>query len=237
MNSAITSTRNKRIAILQSNYIPWKGYFDIIKSVDDFVIYDDMQYTDRDWRNRNRIKTANGLQWLTVPVRHERREQTVRETKTANNQWASKHWNAIIRNYSKSAYFKEFKDLFEQLYLGNCFTYLSEINFSFIQEINNVLGITTRLHWSSKFQLVERKTERLVGICKQLGAMEYLTGPVAKGYIDESLFEQENITLIWADYNDYPQYRQFHPPFEHTVTVLDLIFNEGPNANKYTRQF
>ena len=115
MNSAITSTRTKRIAILQSNYIPWKGYFDIIRSVDDFVIFDDAQFTKNDWRNRNRIKTPQGLQWLTIPVQHKRIEQTIDQTKTVNNSWAIKHWKTICQNYSKSTYFEEYKELFEGL--------------------------------------------------------------------------------------------------------------------------
>jgi hypothetical protein len=237
MSSVITTPRTRRIAILQSNYIPWKGYFDIIRSVDDFVIHDTLQYTKGDWRNRNRIKTPNGLQWLTIPVEYKRVEQTINATKTANGNWAQKHWRLFCHHYSKAAYFKEYKDLFGELYLGDHSNYLSEINLKFIHAINTVLGITTRLHWSSDLKIVEGKTERLVEICKQLGAMEYLTGPSAKDYIDESLFQQENIALVWADYNDYPQYRQLHPPFEHTVTVLDLIFNEGPNARRYTKRF
>jgi hypothetical protein len=237
LNSIITASQIRRIAILQSNYIPWKGYFDIIRSVDDFVIYDDVQFTKNDWRNRNRIKTSHGLQWLTIPVQQKQLVQTINETKTANNSWAIKHWKTICQNYSKSTYFDEYKELFEYLYLRDPSMSLSEINLSFIKTINRVLGITTRIHLSSDYQQVNGRTERLVDLCKQFHATEYISGPAAKSYIHETLFHQENITLSWADYRDYPEYRQRHPPFEHGVTVMDLIFNEGWNATRYTKRF
>lgn len=237
MCSVITTPRTKRIAILQSNYIPWKGYFDIIRSVDDFVIYDDMQYTKNDWRNRNRIKTPQGLKWLTIPVQQERLKQTINETTTANGLWAKKHWRTLCQNYSQSLFFKDYRNLFEELYLGCRSEHLSEINLSFIRAVNKILGINTRIHFSSDYRHVKGKTERLIDLCERLHATEYLSGPAAKSYIDEPLFQQSNITLVWADYQDYPQYRQLHPPFEHTVTVLDLIFNQGPNANRYTKRF
>jgi len=235
--SVITTPQTKRIAVLQSNYIPWKGYFDIIRSVDDFVIYDDMQYTKNDWRNRNRIKTPHGLQWLTIPVRHEHLGQKINETRTANGNWAKKHWKAISQNYSRAACFKDYRDRFEELYLSVRSDYLSEINFIFIQAVNNLLGITTRIHRSSDYRLVPGRTERLVELCKQFHASEYLSGPSAKNYFEESIFQQENIDVTWADYSHYPQYQQLHGPFEHSVTVLDLIFNEGSNAHQYTRRF
>jgi len=190
-----------------------------------------------DWRNRNRIKTPQGLQWLTIPVLHKRVEQNVNETKTVNNSWAIKHWKTICQNYSKSTYFDEYQESFEDLYLMNPPKSLSHINLSFIKTINKLLGITTRIHLSSDYQQTDGKTERLVDLCKQFHATEYLSGPAAKSYLDEPLFQQENITLRWADYRDYPEYRQRHPPFEHGVTVLDLIFNEGSNATRYTKRF
>lgn len=227
----------KKIAILQSNYIPWKGYFDIINLVDEFVIYDEAQYTKNDWRNRNKIKTSQGIQWLTIPVRQVNLEQKIIETKITDKNWAKKHWRTIQQNYSKANHFKDYNELFEELFLNCSEEYLSKINYQFITAINKVLGIKTKISWSSDFDLVEGQAEKLLGICKQAGAASYLSGPAAKGYFDEDLAAQEGIAVEWMDYSDYPEYEQLNQPFEHGVTILDLIFNEGPNATKFMKSF
>jgi hypothetical protein len=228
----------KKVAILQSNYIPWKGYFDIINSVDEFILYDDMQYTRRDWRNRNLIKSPIGLQWLTIPVEvKDKYFQKINETKVSDLKWSKKHWNSIIINYSKAKYFKEWKVFFEEIYLGSKEIYLSEINYKFITSISKILGITTQFKLSSEYNLIGERSQRLVEICKQAGANEYFSGPSAKSYIDENLFENEAIKVCWVDYSDYPQYHQLYPPFVHGVSILDLIFNEGPNCIKYLKSF
>lgn len=228
---------SKKIAILQSNYIPWKGYFDLINMVDEFIIFDQVQYTKNDWRNRNLLKTNQGSQWLTIPVRHTDSDQKIIDTKVADLKWNSKHWRTIQQNYSKAPYFKDYKDIFENFYLNNNEEYLSQINFQLIQLINQILGIDTILKWSSDFDLVEGQTEKLLGICKQAGAAIYLSGPAAKDYFDEELASKEGIQVEWMDYSGYPEYSQLHEPFEHGVTILDLIFNEGPNATKYMKSF
>lgn len=229
---------DKVVAIIQSNYIPWKGYFDIINMVDEFVLYDDMQYTRRDWRNRNKIKTPNGLIWLTIPVEVKGKYfQKINETVINDPSWARQHWEAIRHNYAKAKYFKQYKDVFEELYLTMNENYLSKVNHKFIQAINKLLGITTNVTFSSDYELVEGKTERLVGLCKTLGATEYISGPAAKDYVVDSLFEQENIKLSWMDYSNYPEYTQMYPPFEHGVTVLDLLFNEGEQAPRFMKSF
>lgn len=228
----------KKIAILQSNYIPWKGYFDMINRVDEFVLYDDMQYTRRDWRNRNKIKTKNGLSWLSIPVDVKGKYfQKINETKIDNPDWSKKHWQTILGNYSKSKYFSDYKNIFEELYLGCNEEYLSEINHKFILAINAILGIQTKIRWSSEFELLDGQTEKLLGICKQAGATNYISGPAAKGYFDEKLAQQEGIQVEWMDYSGYPEYNQLHPPFEHGVSVLDLIFNEGPNAKNFMKSY
>lgn len=228
----------KKIAILQSNYIPWKGYFDLINMVDEFVLYDDMQYTRRDWRNRNKVYTNQGLKWLTIPVEAKGKfHQKINETLVSNNEYSVKHWQTITQNYSKASYFKEYKDIFENFYLNNNEQYLSQINFQLIKIINQILGIETVIKWSSDFDLVEGQTEKLLGICKQAGADTYLSGPAAQGYFDEQLADQEGIQVEWMDYSGYPEYNQLHEPFEHGVTILDLIFNEGPNATNYMKSF
>ncbi len=226
------------MAISQSNYIPWKGYFDLINKADEFIIYDDMQYTKRDWRNRNKIITPQGLQWLTIPVEVKGKYfQTIKDTKISNKNWAKNHWNSIKQNYSKTKYFYVYNDLFEQLYLDSTEEFLSDINYKFIIEINKILGINTRIRYSCEFDLIDGQTEKLLGICKDCDADIYLSGPSAKNYFDEEQAKKENIQVEWMDYSAYPEYTQSYTPFEHGVTILDLIFNEGPNATKFMKSF
>lgn len=227
----------KKIAILQSNYIPWKGYFDLINMVDEFIFYDEVQYTKNDWRNRNKIKTPQGIQWLTIPVRQESLEQKIKDTKISDKKWNIKHWRTISQNYSKAKYFKDYKDIFEELYLTCDEEYLSQINYKFITTINEILEIKTKLRWSSEFELVDGQTEKLLGICKDCNADIYLSGPAAKDYFNEDLAKQENIKVEWMDYSGYKEYEQLNPPFEHGVTILDLIFNEGDKAKEFMKSF
>lgn len=228
----------KKIAILQSNYIPWKGYFDIINSVSEFILYDTEQYTRRDWRNRNKIKTTTGIVWITIPVEVKGKYyQKIQETKIANKKWQKDHWKTILQNYSKAQHFKDYKEMFENLYLNSKEEYISEINYKFILAINQILGIPTRIRWSSEFKLEGEKSEKLVSICKQLNATHYLSGPSARNYLNEELFNREGIQVEWMDYSGYPEYNQLYPPFVHEVSILDLIFNEGPNATKYMKSF
>ena len=228
----------KKIAILQSNYIPWKGYFDLINMVDEFILYDDMQYTRRDWRNRNRIQTPQGLKWLTIPVDAKGKYfQKINETKISDKNWGKKHWETIKHNYSKAKYFNEYKDIFEKLYLDCEEEYLSQINYKFIITICKILGIETQIRWSNEFDLIDGKTEKLLGICKDCNADIYLSGPAAKDYWDDELAKKENIKVVWLDYNGYEKYEQLHLPFEHGVSILDLIFNKGADATKFMKSF
>ena len=228
----------KRVAILQSNYIAWKGYFDLINMVDEFVLYDDMQYTKRDWRNRNKIQTPQGLKWLTIPVRVKGKYlQTIMDTKISDKTWNVKHWASIKQNYSKAKYFKEYKDLFEQLYLDSTEEFLSEINYKFIVEINKILGINTKIRWSNEFDLTGGQTEKLLGICKDCDADIYLSGLAAQDYFDDNFAKEEGIKVEWMDYSGYPKYTQLYEPFRHGVTILDLIFNKGPYSTKFMKSF
>jgi hypothetical protein len=227
----------KKLAVLQSNYIPWKGYFDLINSVDEFILYDDMQYTKNDWRNRNKIKTPQGVQWLTIPVKQESLTQTIRDTCTVSNQWRQKHWKTISQAYVKSKFFAQYKMLFEDLYLQSDEASLCEINLSFIKAINTILDIKTRVSRSDEYRLIGDRNERLVNLCKQIGASVYLTGPAALAYMDCRLFECENISVHVADYSGYAEYSQLHPPFEHGVSIIDLIFNMGDRASEFMKSF
>jgi hypothetical protein len=228
----------KKIVITQSNYIPWKGYFDGINIADEFVIYDDMQYTKRDWRNRNQIKTPQGLIWLSVPVEVSGKYfQKINETKISDKAWGKQHWNMLKQNYAKAPCFVETKDAFEELYLNNNFELLTELNQAFLERIMNFLEIKTKISRSEKFTLHEEKTQRLVNVCAECNATDYYSGAAAKAYMDESKFKDKNINVHYFDYSGYPEYPQLYGEFQHSVTILDLIFNTGTNATKYMKSF
>ncbi|HRK53710.1 MAG TPA: WbqC family protein [Cyclobacteriaceae bacterium] len=222
----------KKILISQSNYIPWKGYFEMISKVDEFIIYDDVQYTKNDWRNRNKIKTPNGVNWITIPVRH-RLSQNIKDIKISDPKWNLKHWKSLQTNYSKAKHFNELKSIFEPLYFLRNESFLSEINYAFIKAINAYLGIRTTITRSSDYELKGDRSERLLYLCKQAKASTYLTGPSASNYLDETLFQQEQINIEWMNYTNYIEYPQLFPPFDHGVTILDLIFNTGMDSIKY----
>lgn len=229
----------KKIAILQSNYIPWKGYFDIINMVDEFILYDDMQYTKRDWRNRNKIKTPDGLKWLTIPVITKGKfYQKIKETQVRDGLWIDEHMKSLDCNYKKAKYYEEFRNRIFAVY-ERCRDekFLSQINYLFLKEICDILQIETKISWSSDYELIEGKTERLVGLCKSAGADAYLSGPAAKDYIVDQVFEDAGVRLEYMDYSEYPEYRQLYGTFEHGVTILDLIFNEGTNAQAFMKSF
>ncbi|MEO0293179.1 MAG: WbqC family protein [candidate division WOR-3 bacterium] len=231
---------NKKVAIIQSSYIPWKGYFDIINMVDEFILYDDAQYTKRDWRNRNRIKTPAGLLWLTIPVKTKGRyKQKIKDTEVASEIWNKEHWKTISSfAYPKAKFFKEYKEIFEETYLNITDKYLSEINYKFIKLICKILNIGTKISWSMDYKIYSKdSTEKLIDLCKQSGANEYFSGPSAKAYIKEELFASEKIKLTYVDYSGYPEYEQLFPPFEHYVSIIDLIFNVGEEAPKYMKSF
>ncbi|MEW5819704.1 MAG: WbqC family protein, partial [Cyanobacteriota bacterium] len=216
------------------NYIPWKGYFEIIDLVDEFILLDDTQYTRRDWRNRNKIKTQNGLKWLTIPIENKGNYyKNINEIKIAHKNWNKDHWKTILHNYSKAKYWKTYKDLFEELYLTCNYIHLNTINYKFITAINKILNITTKVTLASSFNFKGNKSEKLLYICKKTNAKEYLSGPKAKNYLDINLFKQEKIAIKWKEYINYPEYSQLYLPFEHNVSIIDLILNEGPDSKKF----
>ena len=226
----------KRVAILQSNYIPWKGYFDIIRAVDEFIIYDDVQYTRQNWRNRNRIKTPQGLLWLTVPVLvRGLYKQTIRETQIDGQAWAESHWRTLAQNYSRASCFKEVAEVVEPVYRKHGFTHLSVLNRELIEAICGYLGIRTRISNSWDYTLLDGKSERLADLCRQAGAEVYVSGPSARGYLDERVFAEQGIHVEWVDYCGYPEYPQLWGPFVHEVSILDLLFNVGRDAPRYMK--
>jgi hypothetical protein len=223
----------KRVAILQSNYIPWKGYFDMIASVDEFILYDDMQYTKNDWRNRNRIKTPQGVQWLTIPV-GDHISRRIRDV-TLDAHWQGKHWKTLEANYRRAAHFDEIAQWLRPLYLEESHADLSGANRRFIEAVCGYLHIPTVITNSWDYELGQGKTERLAGLCRQAGASEYVSGPAAKDYIDASVLTGAGIELTWFDYSGYPVYPQLWGAFAHDVSILDLLFNCGRGARRYMK--
>jgi hypothetical protein len=228
----------KTILITQSNYIPWKGYFDSINLTDEFVLLDNVQYTKRDWRNRNLIKTKHGVRWLTIPVIVKNKfKQRINETEIADSNWGYNHWEIICQNYKNAKCFNEVKDVLGDLFLNQKNKYLSEINLQFILRVNEFLNIKTKIVKTEEQQPQIDKTNRLIEICKYQKADKYICGPASKNYINEQQFAENNIELEYLNYSDYPEYTQLYGKFVHEVSIIDLLFNEGSNASKYLKSF
>lgn len=226
----------RKVAVVQSNYIPWKGYFDMIAAVDEFILYDDMQYTKRDWRNRNLIKTPQGVQWLTVPVLVKGKfHQKICDTEIDGAEWATTHWKALVQNYRRAPCFTEIATWLEPIYAEGLFTHISQLNRHLIEAICKYLEIKTTIKNSWDYTLPDGKTERLAGLCAQAGGTEYISGPAAKEYIEEEIFTEKGIKLTWFDYSGYSEYPQLWGEFSHGVTILDLLFNCGNDSPKYMR--
>jgi WbqC-like protein family len=226
----------KRVAIVQSNYVPWKGYFDLIASVDEFVFLDDVQFTRRDWRNRNRIKTPHGLAWLTIPVKVSGRyHQRIEEVVIADPGWNRTHLATLTHAYRDAPCFADWEPWLRELYLGSASLRLSEVNRRLIERICAALSIETKLSRSSGYRATGSKSERLLALCLETGADEYVSGPGARGYLDEALFEDAGIRVTWFDYSGYREYPQLYPPFAHRVSVLDLILHTGAGARDHLK--
>lgn len=223
----------KKVAIIQSSYIPWKGYFDIIHDVDLFIFLDDVQYTNRDWRSRNKIKTPSGTSWLTIPV-GSHRDKLIHEIQLFDKSWAEKHWKTIKLFYSKAPHFKMYKDFFEHIYLERDWNNLSELNQFLTKSISaELLESKTEFKDSREYCAGGRKFDLILDLVQKADADLYISGPAAKAYIDEKKFEDIGIKLVFKDFSNYPEYPQFYPPFEHQVTILDLLFHVGADAPYY----
>lgn len=221
------------VVVLQSNYIPWKGYFDLIHDADLFVFYDDLQYTKNDWRNRNRVKTAHGAEWITIPAGSDC-NRLICEVELKDAGWQEKHWRTLQQNYGTCPYFARYCAFLEEIYRGRRWTMLSELNHFLIRHIaHEFLGITTEFADSRSFALGGQKQDRLLELLERVGTRRYVSGPAARSYIERERFAALDIELVWKDYAGYPEYPQRFPPFEHGVTILDLLFNVGPDAPWY----
>jgi len=221
-----------KVAVIQSNYLPWRGYFDVMHDADVFVFYDDVQYTVNDWRNRNRIKTANGVVWLTIPVGNQN-ERRICDVEIRDRTWARKHWKTIEQSYRHAPGFARCGDVLRRIY-AEPWQSLSLLNQTLIRTIaTDFLGIVTEMRDSREFDLHGTRGDRLLTLLQQLGATDYISGPAAKGYIDVDVYARAGILVHWKDYSTYPEYPQLHGPYAPGLSVVDLLMNCGALASDY----
>ncbi len=221
-----------KVGIIQSNFLPWRGYFDFIREVDLFILHDDLQYTKGDWRNRNKIKTPRGVEWISVPVHYDHTSQLIEDTRIDyDTPWSQKMLNRIRESYHRSPCFEPYFSELNDLLMASAAS-ISEMNLRLINWACRHLGISTPITHSKQYHPQGAKTERLLGILKQVKATTYLSGPAAQAYLIPQLFEQAGIRLEYKTYG-YPEYEQLYPPFEPGVSVIDLLFMTGEQASKY----
>jgi len=207
-----------------------------------FVFDDDVAFTKDDWRNRNRIKTKDGLQWLTVPCGPPRGRR-ICDVELPDDSWQRKHWSRIRHAYSRARFYDDYRERFEERYLGRRWMTLSELNQDFIKWIaRGLLGISTEFGDSRDYATTPGKSRenRWIEMLQDIGTDRFIIGPSARNYLDprkEAEVARAGIELVWMDYSNYPEYRQLFPPFEHEASVVDLIFNEGPDAPRYMKSF
>jgi hypothetical protein len=227
-----------KCVILQPFYIPWRGYFHQIQKADAFVFYDDVQYEKRGWMNRNRIKTASGSRWLSIPVSNKgsiTENIPVNEIEIDRTQsvWREKHWKTIRQSYAKAPFFKLYEELLGNFYAREGERFLTDLTIDLTINLARALGIKkTKFYRSSSLNIHGRKTDRLIWILERLGATHYITGAAAKSYIEPEKFAEARIDLEYMVY-DYPEYEQLYPPFDGAVSILDLLFMQGDEAGKF----
>ena len=216
-----------KVAILQSNYIPWKGYFDLIQEVDVFVIYDCVKYTKNDWRNRNIIYPKHGKQWISIPIPSSSVKLCIDEVRIPDARWQELHAKTLSMGYARAPYFHQLQELINDFLIDKQWDNLSALNIGLIQWISNRVGFKTKIRNAREFSLQQDRVERLLGILEAIGATEYLSGPAAAAYLDgrESLFRDRGIKLRYKIYGPYLPYKQIKEPFEPTVSIVDLIAN------------
>jgi hypothetical protein len=216
-----------RVGVIQSNYLPWRGYFDFMDDVDLFVVHDDLQFTKGDWRNRNRLRTPRGLQWITVPVHYRHTAQRIDDTEIDHSRnWQREHRNLIAAHLGSAPYVRDVHALLEPAFDAGHRT-ISQLNVALMQAICGYLAIATPLRFSSEFGLTSSRTERLIELLTAVGATTYLSGPTARAYLDESRFRECGIALEYKAY-DYAPYPQAFEPFDGAVSIVDTIANCGP---------
>jgi len=223
----------KTVVIIQSNYIPWKGYFDLIHDADLFIFHDCVQFTKQDWRTRNKIKMKEGVKWLSVPAKVPSKDARICDVTLAEDDWAGKHLRTLHHSLGKAPHWKALEPFLAEIYATK-WASLSELNQTMIGRIcKEWLGIETELVDSRPYDAQGAKTERVLDLLVKSGATRYISGPAAQGYLEQSQFDAAGIELVYKDYAGYPEYPQPHPPFEHSVTILDLLACVGRDAPKY----
>jgi len=215
-----------KVVVLQSNYLPWKGYFDLINDADVFCFYDEVKYTKNDWRNRNKIYSKNGLHWLSISINKDAVKYKISEAKLPDH-WQEQHYTSLKLSYGRAPFYDQLKLIMDDLYINNKFETLSEFNQYSIQAIAKFLGIKTKFVNSRDYELKGDRLERLINLLKDLKATEYISGPSAKDYLTghEHLFSDAGIKLTYKDYSGYPEYKQLTGNFENYVSIVDLIAN------------
>lgn len=222
--------------ILQPSYIPWRGFFHQIQKADIFVFYDDVQFDKRGWRNRNRIKTPRGSQWLTIPVHsrgHQIEHTPIHEIEICQDEdWGRKHWATMQQHYRKAPHFMQYRDMLEHFYSRRD-RLLADFTIDLTVQLGRELGLgDKRFVRSSTLGLTGSKTDRLLEALRRLEATRYISGPSARDYIEADKFAAAGIALEYMTY-DYPEYPQLYPPFDPQVSILDLLFMTGQDAPRY----
>jgi hypothetical protein len=233
----------RTVVITQSNYIPWRGYFAMLAQADDVILLESVQYTKRDWRNRNTIKTPSGLQWLTIPVDVKGKYfQAIDETRIADPNWAEQHIRSLEANYRRSAEFESVAPwLFEILRAAGAFPLLTQVNSFLLGEIARRLALNMRIRRCTdvlpRSKLVSMTpTDRLLNLCCAAGATRYVSGPAAKDYMELEKFDRAGIEVTWMDYSGFPEYPQAWGTFEPHVSIVDLLLNCGESSRDYLQR-
>lgn len=218
--------------ILQPGYLSWLGFFEQMWKSDIFVIYDDVQYTVRDWRNRNKIKTNGGIKYLTVPVGKISREMRINQVRIKyDNNWQLAHLNTIKENYFKAPFFNQYFFALKEI-ISKRFEYLIDLDAALIKEINKMLGLEKKLVYSSELNITDDgRCKRMIKICQYLKTDILYEGSAGKNYMDVDSFKKEGISVEFQEYK-HPSYHQLYGDFVPYLSIIDLLFNEGPNSLK-----
>jgi hypothetical protein len=223
-----------RIAIHQPQYLPWLGYLDKLDRTDVFVLLDTVQFKKNEWQNRNRIRTAQGWQYLTVPVLHEFPQRLDQVRINTQADWRRKHQTALETHYRKAPLYDRYAPGFRDLY-SRAWERLAPLNIEVIRVLTEAFGITTKIVEASRFTVRDDQTGRLVDLCKALGADRYLAGDGGRAYMDLSEFEAAGITVEFQEFA-HPEYAQAYTPFITGMSAIDLLFNCGHDGIELLRK-
>ncbi len=217
------------VAVHQPQYLPWLGYFDKIDKADVFVLLDTVQFKKNEWQNRNKIKTAQGWQWLTVPVLY-RYPQLIHEVTINDNvNWLHKHRQAMVSNYKRAPYYEMLEDFLEGIF-SHSWQSISQLNGEVVRRLATTLGIDTPIYVASDLgEFPQDPDERLIAITKHFDAGTYLAGMGGRGYMNLDIYDKDGIRVMFQDFK-HPVYHQLFGDFEPFMSVIDLIFNHGDNS-------